>query len=186
MTTLTGSAARDNFLFHVKALSRVFRGKFLAALQQALTEGRLQLPGPAASLATPEGFSSLIQSLRKKDWNVYAKKPFSSPQKVLDYLGRYTHRVAISNHRLLSVENGQVTFTYRDRKNGNTLKSLTLAAEEFIRRFLLHVLPYGLHAHSPLWFPRQPLQETESLPLPSTAGIGRAASPIQLQSPCWS
>ena len=136
-------SARNNFLFHVKALSRVFRGKFLAGLQQALTEGQLQFPHPAASQATAEAFSSLIQSLRTKDWNVYAKKPFSSPEKVLDYLGRYTHRVAISNHRILSVENGQVTFTYRDRKNGNTLKSLTLQAGVFIRRFLLHALPSG-------------------------------------------
>ena len=136
-------AARDNFLFHVQALSRVFRGKFLEGLQQALTEGRLQFPGQTASLATPGGFSSLIQSLHKKDWNVYAKKPFASPEKVLDYLGRYTHRVAISNHRLLSAQTGQVTFAYRDRKQGNALKSITLAAEEFIRRFLLHLLPNG-------------------------------------------
>jgi len=135
--------ARNNFLFHVKALSRVFRGKFLDGLRQAFTQDHLHFAGPAPSLATPEGYASLIQSLRKKDWNVYAKKPFSTPQKVLDYLGRYTHRVAISNHRLSSVENAQVTFTYRDRKTGNTLKSMTLAAEEFIRRFLLHVLPNG-------------------------------------------
>jgi hypothetical protein len=135
--------ARNNFLFHVKALSRVFRGKFLDGLRQAFTQDHLHFAGPAASRATPEGYASLMQSLRKKDWNVYAKKPFSTPQKVLDYLGRYTHRVAISNHRLSSVENAQVTFTYRDRKTGNTLKSMTLAAEEFIRRFLLHVLPNG-------------------------------------------
>ena len=136
-------AARDNFLFHVTALSRVFRGKFLEGLQQLLADDCLLFPAQTASLAKRESFSSLIQSLRKKDWNVYAKKPFSSPEKVLDYLGRYTHRVAISNHRIRSVANGQVTFTYRDRKNGNTLKSISLEAEEFIRRFLLHVLPNG-------------------------------------------
>ena len=136
-------AARDNFLFHVQALGRVFRGKFLEGLQQAFLHSHLQFPGQTASQASPTGFSCLIQALRKKDWNVYSKKPFASPQKVLDYLGRYTHRVALSNHRLLSLATDQVTFAYRDRKHGNAFKSMTLAAEEFIRRFLLHVLPNG-------------------------------------------
>jgi hypothetical protein len=135
--------ARDNFLFPVKALSQVFRGKFLDLLQQAWAQGRLRLSGPRAPLADPEAFAQHLQPLRHKPWVVYVKKPFSSPEKVLDYLGRYTHRVALSNHRILSVTGGQVTFAYRDRRDGDQLKSMTLEAGEFIRRFLLHVLPRG-------------------------------------------
>jgi predicted Zn-ribbon and HTH transcriptional regulator len=124
-------AARPNFLFAVKALSVVFRGKFLDLLTQAAENGRIETP------------SERVQALRKKNWIVYAKKPFGSPHTVLDYLGRYTHRVALSNERILSAENGQVTFTYRDRKDKDQLKSMALDAQEFIRRFLLHVLPDG-------------------------------------------
>ena len=124
-------AARPNFLFAVKALSVVFRGKFLDLLTQAGENGRIETP------------SERLKALRKKNWIVYAKKPFGSPRTVLDYLGRYTHRVALSNERILSVQNGQVTFTYRDRKDKDRLKSMTLDAQEFIRRFLLHVLPDG-------------------------------------------
>jgi hypothetical protein len=124
-------SARKNFLFPVTALSQVFRGKFLDLLHQACDKGKI----PAANRDT--------QALWKKNWLVYAKKPFGSPQTVLDYLGRYTHRVALSNDRILSVQNDQVTFTYRDRKDKDQLKSMTLEAQEFIRRFLLHVLPDG-------------------------------------------
>ena len=124
-------AARKNFLFPVKALSRVFGGKFLALLQQACDKRKL----PAAN--------DEIKASRKKSWVVYAKKPFGSPAKVLDYLGRYTHRVALSNDRILEVENGKVTLSYRDRKNRERKKIMTLEAQEFIRRFLLHVLPDG-------------------------------------------
>jgi hypothetical protein len=124
-------AARPNFLFAVKGLSVVFRGKFLDLLRQAGQNGRIETP------------SERLKALRKKNWIVYAKKPFGSPHTVLDYLGRYTHRVALSNERILSVQNGQVTFTYRDRKDKDRLKSMTLDAQEFIRRFLLHVLPDG-------------------------------------------
>jgi hypothetical protein len=124
-------AARKNFLFPVKALSRVFQGKFLAMLQQACDKGKI----PPAN--------NEIKSSRRKNWVVYAKKPFGSPQKVLDYLGRYTHRVALSNDRILDIENGQVNFSYRDRKDGDRKKALPLDAHEFIRRFLLHVLPDG-------------------------------------------
>jgi len=123
--------ARPNFLFPVAALSQVFRGKFLAFLQQACAKGKI-----------PPAYTE-IKAARQKSWVVYAKKPFGSPQTVLDYLGRYTHRVALSNDRILSLENGQVTFTYRDRKDKDRLKSRTLDAHEFIRRFLLHVLPDG-------------------------------------------
>jgi len=124
-------ATRKNFLFPFKALSRVFRGKFLALLQQACDKGKI----PAAN--------NEIKASRRKSWVVYAKKPFGSPQKVLDYLGRYTHRVALSNDRIVKVENGEVTLSYRDRKDGDRKKTIPLKAHEFIRRFLLHVLPDG-------------------------------------------
>jgi Putative transposase/Transposase zinc-binding domain len=125
------TAARKNFLFPVKALSLVFRGKFLDLLQRACEKGKI----PAAN--------NEIKASRQKSWVVYAKKPFGSPQTVLDYLGRYTHRVALSNDRILQVENGEVTLSYRDRKDGDRKKTMALAAQEFIRRFLLHVLPDG-------------------------------------------
>jgi putative transposase/transposase-like zinc-binding protein len=120
--------ARPNFLFPVTALSQVFRGKFLALLLQACEKGKI----PAATNET--------KAARQKSWVVYAKKPFGSPQTVLDYLGRYTHRVALSNERILSVQNGQVTLSYRDRKDGDKKKTVSLEAHEFIRRFLLHVM----------------------------------------------
>ena len=122
---------KKNFLFPVKAVSLVFRGKFLDLLKQALNQGKIQVE------------SSALKDLRNKKWVVYAKKPFGSPQTVLDYLGRYTHRVALSNDRIVSVRNGQVTFSYTDRRDGDRKKTLTLDAQEFIRRFLLHVLPDG-------------------------------------------
>jgi hypothetical protein len=124
-------AARKNFLFPVTALSQVFRGKFLGLLQQACDKGKI----PPAD--------NEIKASRRKSWVVYAKKPFGSPKTVLDYLCRYTHRVALSNDRILQVENGEVTLSYRDRKNGDRKKTMTLEAQEFIRRFLLHVLPDG-------------------------------------------
>jgi len=123
--------ARPNFLFPVKALSRVFRGKFLDLLERACEKGLI----PAAN--------NEIKASRQKSWVVYAKKPFGSPKTVLDYLGRYTHRAALSNDRILQVENGEVTLSYRDRKDGDRKKTMTLEAHEFIRRFLLHVLPDG-------------------------------------------
>jgi len=132
-------ACRKNFLFPVKALSLVFRGKFLDLLQRTLDQRKLKLPGEMACGEEKKKF----QALQKKNWVVYAKKPFGSPETVLDYLGRYTHRVALSNNRILSVHNQQVTLTYRDRKDGDRKKNMTLDAHEFIRRFLLHVLPQG-------------------------------------------
>ena len=124
-------AARKNFLFPVTALSLVFRGKFLDLLKQACDQGKI----PTAN--------NEIKASRRKNWVVYAKKPFGSPQTVLDYLGRYTHRVALSKDRIIKVENGEVTLSYRDRKDGGRKKTMTLEAQEFIRRFLLHVLPDG-------------------------------------------
>lgn len=124
-------SARKNFLFPVKALSQVFRGKFLALLQHNIARGKIDFPSQA------------INGLRQKNWVVYAKKPFGSPQTVLDYLGRYTHRVALSNDRILQVQDGEVILSYRDRRDGDRKKTMTLEAQEFIRRFLLHVLPDG-------------------------------------------
>jgi len=137
------SPARQNFLFPVKALSVVFRGKFLDLLKSAFARNKLLFVGQTAFLADPVVFKLLIDALRKKPWIVYAKKPFGSPVHVLDYLGRYTHRVALSNDRILSAHNREVTFSYRDRKNEDRKKTMTLEAHEFIRRFLLHVIPKG-------------------------------------------
>jgi predicted Zn-ribbon and HTH transcriptional regulator len=135
--------ARDGFLFPVRALSLVFRGKFLDLLKKAANKDQLRYVGRCAPLAQPAAFQELVRSLATKKWVVYAKRPFSLPDKVLDYLGRYTHRVAISNNRILSLDQGRVTFSYRDRRNANRLRSMTLESDEFIRRFLLHVLPDG-------------------------------------------
>lgn len=135
--------ARSNFLFHVHPLSIVFRAKFLDFLDDARSQDQLQFPGRAESLATPDGWKQLYGALKRKKWVVYAKRPISSPETVVDYLGRYTHRVAISNHRIQSVANGKVTFLYRGRKDDTSRRSMTLDATEFIRRFLLHVLPAG-------------------------------------------
>jgi len=133
--------AKDTFLFPVKALSRVFRGKFIDSLNQAFNNGLLLFPGQAAVFKTKQAFGTLVNRLWKREWVVYSKKPFAGPEKVLDYLGRYTHRVAISNHRIVSVKNSMVTFSYRDRSDENKVKYLTIKADEFIRRFLMHVLP---------------------------------------------
>jgi predicted Zn-ribbon and HTH transcriptional regulator len=124
-------AARKNFLFPVTALSQVFRGKFIALLKQNIERGKI-------AAAHNES-----KALWKKSWVVYAKKPFGSPHTVLDYLGRYTHRVALSNDRIVKVENGEVTLSYRDRKDRDRKKTMAVEAQEFIRRFLLHVLPDG-------------------------------------------
>jgi predicted Zn-ribbon and HTH transcriptional regulator len=136
--------ARKNFLFHVKALSVVFRGKFLQFLKNAFDQKKLLFPGQSAPLADAVAFKLLLKTVGQKSWVVYAKKPFASPDSVLDYLGRYTHRVALSNNRIRSVYDSEVTFTYRDRKKQNQLKLMKLQADEFIRRFLLHVIPKGL------------------------------------------
>ncbi len=133
----------EKYLFNVEALSLVFRGKFIEYLEKARAKGELKFPGNTAKYASEEEFSSLIKALRSKEWVVYSKKPFAGPQQVLDYIGRYTHRVAISNNRIVDIQDGKVTFTYRDRKNDNVLRIKTLEGEEFIRRFLLHVLPDG-------------------------------------------
>ena len=134
---------RRDFLFPVKALSRVFRGKYLAALQEAYMQDRLQCAGATAPLGDTRTFQRFLVPLWQQPWVVYAKPPFASAQHVLSYLGRYTHRVALSNDRLVAMRDGQVVFQWRERRHHNRPRVMTLSAEEFIRRFLLHVLPVG-------------------------------------------
>jgi hypothetical protein len=135
--------AKRGFLFPVRALARVFRAKYLAGLRRAFARGTLRFAGSVAGLADPTAFDQFLAALRAHDWVVYAKPPFGGPAQVLEYLGRYTHRVAISNDRLLSVDAGQVRFRWKDYARGSRLKTMTLPADEFLRRFLLHVLPGG-------------------------------------------
>ena len=134
---------RPGFFLPVRVLSRLFRGKMLAFLQQAYKKGELRCLGTTANLADPRQFHSLLRRLRCQEWVVYAKPPFGGPEHVLKYLARYTHRVAIANGRLLDLVNGQVRFRWRDSKHNNRIRVMTLDAVEFIRRFLLHVLPSG-------------------------------------------
>jgi Putative transposase/Transposase zinc-binding domain len=136
--------ARRNYLFPVRKLSSDFRRRFLKGLQQAFERAELVFPGRLAALAEAVPFSDFVARLAAKDWVVYSQPPFGGPDKVLEYLSRYTHRVAISNRRLLGIADGKVTFAYRDRRDGNQLKELTIAGAEFLRRFLLHVTPPGL------------------------------------------
>jgi Putative transposase len=175
------SPARKNFLFPVTALSLVFCGQFLDWLKKAFAQNKLLFVGQTASLANPAAFQLLINALRKKPWVVYAKNPFGSPVLVLDYLGRYTHRVALSNERILSAHNAEVSFSYRDRKDQNRKKTMTLDAHEFIRRFLLHVIPQKLRARASLRFFGQPIQRP-SLKVPPTPGpwSRSAQAPLQI------
>jgi len=134
---------RYPFFLPVKVLGQVFRGKFVAALQRAFRDGQLRFHGDLTLLAQPKTFAAWLRPLFRNDWVVYSKRPFGGPQRVLQYLGRYTHRVAISNHRLVSFAEGKVTFRWRDSAHHNEQKLLTLALDEFLRRFLLHLLPKG-------------------------------------------
>jgi len=136
-------AARPGFLFPVRALSQVFRGKYLDALRHAFDAGGLTFAGQTDPLADAGAFTTFLATLRRRNWVVYSKPPFAGPQHVLEYLSRYTHRVAISNERLLGLERGIVRFRWKDRAHGNRLKVMDLEADEFIRRFLLHVVPDG-------------------------------------------
>lgn len=134
---------RYPFFLPVKVLSRVFRGKFLAGLKRLHRRNKLQCAGPAAALADQQQFAKLLRRLHRHDWVVYAKPAFGGPLQVLRYLGRYTHRVAISNHRLLAFEQERVTFRWKDYAHGSKPGTMTLCANEFLRRFFLHVLPKG-------------------------------------------
>ena len=137
------SPKNRKFFLPVEPLSCLFRGKFLAYLKEAFTKGQLSFYGRLRQFAHPAHFEDWAESLKSKDWVVYVKPPFGGPQQVLRYLSRYTHRVAISNGRLLGLENGRVRFRWRDSQDNNQTKEMSLDAVEFIRRFLLHVLPCG-------------------------------------------
>lgn len=134
---------RKRFFLSVRVLSRMFRGKFLAYLKQAFDESKLNFFENLKNLADPHAFHNFLQRNRKTEWVVYAKRPFGGPAQVLAYLGRYTHRVAISNNRLLEFQDGKVTFHWKNYSNGNSKSTMTVGAHEFIRRFLIHVLPQG-------------------------------------------
>ena len=135
--------AKPGFLFPVRALSTVFRAKYLEALRQAHLDGELHFSGSTSELSDIAAFRDFITGLKAKDWVVYAKPPFAGAAQVLAYLGRYTHRVAIANHRLVRFKDGEVRFRWRDYAHGNKNKIMALTAEEFLRRFLLHTLPPG-------------------------------------------
>jgi hypothetical protein len=138
----TWKPCRPGFFLPVRVLSRLFRGKFLAGLTQAFRDGRLDLHGRLVPYRRPAVFNRLLHEARGIEWVVYAKPPFDGPKHVLEYLARYTHRVAISNHRLLHVDDATVTFRFKDYRS-HRVRSLTLPLGEFVRRFLLHVLPKG-------------------------------------------
>ena len=136
-------ACRPGFFLPVRVLSRRFRTLYLRYLEQAYAAGKLQFHGDLQPLSEPRAFARYLAPLRLAEWVVYSKPPFGGPERVLNYLGRYTHRVAISNDRLQELKDGKVSFTYKDYKNENRPKVMTLTADEFLRRFLLHVLPDG-------------------------------------------
>lgn len=134
---------RPGFFLPVRVLSRLFRRLFLEHLQAAFEQGKLQFFSSLERLHDPKAFAAYLSPLRQIEWVVYAKPPFGGPEQVLNYLGRYTHRVAISNNRLLDIDDGKVTFHWKDYRHHDHRRTITLEAEEFIRRFLLHVLPDG-------------------------------------------
>jgi len=136
-------SCRKKFFLPVRVLSRLYRRLFVELLMKAFNQDRLKFYGKISHLSNPESFAQLMQKCFNSEWVVYAKPPFGGAEKVLDYLGRYTHRIAISNNRLLRVKDGKVSFSWRNYRKGNKTKTMTLQAEEFICRFLLHVLPSG-------------------------------------------
>jgi len=138
-------SCRPGFFLPVRVLSRFFRRRFLQVLEQVFDRGELEFFSALEGLRQREAFHRYLEPLRQKEWIVYSKAPFAGPKQVLDYVGRYTHRVAISNNRLLDIENGHVSFRYKDYSDGDAQKTMTLSADEFIRRLLLHVLPPGFH-----------------------------------------
>jgi len=136
-------SSKKGFLVSVKVLAKLFRGKFLDYLKRAFQDHKLHFYGENKELEMPRKFQKLLDQAYAKEWVVYVKKPFSGPKQVLQYLGKYTHRVAISNHRIIDVKDGRVIFKWRDYKDGNRMKTMSVSVEEFMRRFLLHVIPKG-------------------------------------------
>jgi len=173
--------SRDRYLLPVKVLARLFRGKFLAALEGARNDGLLHFAGSTEELTDPMAWNAFKDRLHRTSWVVYSKPPFGGPEHVFHYLGRYTHRIAISNHRITDVRDGKVTFIVKDYADNHRRKSLTLDAVEFLRRFLFHVLPhrfvrirhYGLCAarnvHTKLVTAQRLLADTSGTPKSKTA-----------------
>jgi hypothetical protein len=149
-------AAREGYLFKVESLAKEFRKRYLNKLQKVYGQEKLCFKARASVFADKKVFMQMIKVLQDTKWITYSKQPFGGPEQVLEYLGRYTHRVAITNNRILSIEDGKVTFNYCDRNDENKVKELTVKAKEFIRRYLLHILPpgfmkiryYGFLAHA--------------------------------------
>ena len=135
--------SKNSFLFRAQSLAKEFKKRYLGLFEKAYLNNDLFLPGETAIYKSQKEFKSFIKSLFMMKWITYAKRPFAGPEQVLEYLGRYTHRVAISNNRIKSIDNGQVCFEYKDRTDNNTTKTMMISAHEFIRRFLLHVLPHN-------------------------------------------
>lgn len=177
-------SCRPGFLLPVRVLSRVFRGKYLELLRAAFDQGKLRLPGRLEHLADARALARWLTPLYRKDWVVYAKRPFGGPAQVLKYLARYTHRVAISNRRLLKMAEGRVTFRYKDYADLERSKTMTLSAAEFLGRFVQHVLPKGFVKirHYGLLANRQradKLKLSRRLLLPVTVAAANAASKIE-------
>jgi hypothetical protein len=179
------------FFLPIKVLSRLFRGKFVAGLKTAFNAGSLQFRGSLLHLAEPRSFAAWLRTLFRHDWVVYSKRPFGGPQHALRYLGAYTHRVAISNHRLVALNGGNVTFRWRDSAHGNKKRPMTLSVDEFLRRFLLHLLPRGFVRIRNFGFLAN-RRRASLLPLcfqllrPSTENAPSIALPSATQpSSCW-
>src|SRR5262249_3917982 len=178
---------RYPFFLPVKVLSKVFRGKFLYRLKRARQQGRLIFAGSIERMAGPKCFSAFLRTLFRQDWVVYAKPAFGGPEHVLRYLGRYTHRIAISNHRLVAFDASNVTFRWRDYARGNKQRLMTVSANEFIRRFLVHVLPKGFVRIRHFGFMAN-YQRSSSLELCRQL-LGMApmirSTEISVTEPCW-
>lgn len=184
-------AGRPDFFLPVRVLSRVFRGKFLALLRRAYSDGDLRFHGALEHLSARSSFDTFVQPYYEQEWVVYAKAPFGGPEQVLKYLARYTHRVAISNRRLVSIDDHRITFRWKDYSKQNQCRRMTLTATEFLRRWLLHVLPrgfvrirhYGLFANRDrkerLRKCQQLLMDPEELP--ATTDVRGTAAPPLLQ-----
>jgi Putative transposase/Transposase zinc-binding domain len=171
---------RPGFFLPVRVLSRLYRRLFLERLQAAFEVGDLSFFGNLAPLVEPCAFAEHLKLVRRINWVVFAKRPFAGPQTVLDYLGRYTHRVAIANSRLLACENGQVRFRWRDYRAGSKSKVMTLNADEFIRRFLLHVLPTGFRRIRHFGFLANACRASK---LPAIRAVLQAPEPTPLVEP---
>jgi hypothetical protein len=166
---------RHNFFLPVKVLSRVFRGKFVAGLRELHAAGQLGFHGALDHLRTPAAFAAFLRPLFRSDWVVYSKRPFGSAEHALRYLGCYTHRVAISNHRLVSLQEGRVTFRWRDSAHKNKKRLMHLPVAEFLRRFLLHALPRGFVRIRHFGFLRPPASRDTAAAVLPFARLSRQA-----------